>query len=218
MKVVSMIEQQPWQELPRLLEFPSLAELTAQPIYQTPPRGAGGNRAKRRTSSIGRDRLGRSFRRGDQLQAIVSGTLEFVKVDEIFLDDTEGQPYGSVGYWNWLFFLHQASGELFKESRGPNNQSVLVPLDMDWRGTHLGLIEATSFPYYVTIPAGFTPIKFQDFKVRCIPLETANARKLTLDPDNLSVLEAPLPVSELQLYREARKMPLDQSRAFPTPK
>jgi len=213
-----MIHQRPWQELPKLLEFPTLAELTSQPVYQAPPRGTGGNRAKRRTSPIGRDRLGRSFRRGDQLQAIVSGNLEFVEVDEIFLDDTEGQPYGGVGYWHWLFLLHRASGELFKESRGANNQSVLVPLDMDWRGTHLGLIEPISLPYHVTVPNGFTPIKFQEFKVRCVPLETANARKLTLDPDNLSVLEAPLPVNELQLYRDALRMPLDQSRALPFPR
>jgi len=210
--------QQPWQELPKLLQFPSLSELTSQPIYQAPQRGSGGQRARRRTSSIGRDRLGRAFRQGDQLQGIVGGSLEFVEVDEIFLDDTEGQPYGSVGYWHWLFLLHRASGELFKESRGPNNQSVLVPLDMDWRGTHLGLIEAVSLPSYVTVPNGFTPVKFQDFKVRCVPLESGNARKLTLDPDNLSVLEAPLPIRDLQLYREARQLPLDQGRAFPTPK
>lgn len=198
----------PWEDLPNSWGFESLAEQLAN---VRPLGGASG--PKRRTSTVGRDRLGIGFKPGDLLIAAIADGTEVVEVKDIVLDDTAGKPH-LVGY---NLMLDQQSGQIYKfrlhyGSYGSAATLQLDPVDMGWLGIHLGLVELDSHRYFYSssahLPQGFVVVGLQALKARCQRID-GQGKAISLSQDKLTAYQG-LPVDRqiLRAYHEARILPV----------
>ena len=201
------IPERPWEELPALMGLPSIGEMAAQPLYSAPQNG---QKHRRRTAPYGLDFLGRPFQRGDILLSRGSAEYGYVEVEEIFLDDTKGQPYSG---WSALL-LDSRTRDVFTTgiATDPNRRDswrrVMWPVDPEWRAPLLGLTSGTQRTYSnQDTPQGFEVAEGQSFRVRVVPVAVEGATKITLPSDHLSVFGEPLDARTIALHRKARLIP-----------
>lgn len=205
----------PWEDLPNPYRFPPLWE-QAQNIYTAPPdiyrqpRGVF-----QRTSPVGRDWLGVGFQKGDILLANVKNENELFEVDEIFLDDSRGQPYSRGGN----LAVEKSSNEIFlvgfQRQPGPGvyrSFTTLQRIDRDWIGTHLGVVVYDGTPG--GLDASFAEIRLQTFRVRCKPL--GGGKKRNLSQDQITVFGQDLDRNLLEPYLASRAIPFIGD-PFPAP-
>lgn len=205
------IPLRPWEELPSLMGLPSLGEMAAQPLYTPPNRHSSGPKRPRRTSPYGLDFLGRPFGRGEIVLATVGGDYTYVEVEEIFLDDTKGQPYT---LWN-NFIMDSKSKELFVHGtaedldRPGRWNRAMWSLDSDWRPPFLGIVASTRMTYGQSrlAPQGFEAVDAQSFRIRAIPVGIEGASRTTIAPEHISVFGAPLDARTIALHRAAMELP-----------
>lgn len=212
----SVVAKRPWEHIPNPFGFPTLSE-QAQQVFYAPPtfvrhfQNTQQQKYPQRTAPLGRDWLGRGFRKGDTLLATVSGESEFVVVDEVFLDDPKGQPY-KAGHS--LLVLDTGRREVFSYSYDWNSRDfTLYPVDGDWLGIHLGLFTRGETPK--GLDSNFVELELQGFRVRCKPL-AGDGKKRSLTQAQVTVLNEVPDRELLENYLAAIRLPKsDQGIAIP---
>lgn len=225
MSSLSSPHPRPWELLPNPYGFPSLADQVQQ---VEPLRGsnlAGAPKLPRRSSQVGRDSLGIGFSVGDLVLTSLGGIGRAAEVLEVSLDGTNRKPHLS----GTPLLLDQRSQQLFHFERemtrigGSSSSSSrfhdrlhLYPVDMGWRGIHLGLIEidVRSYFYSAQLPANFIGVQLQSFKVKARVLE-AGAKPATFRQYQITAYSGlPQDAALIQAYYDALELPRLRDQAF----
>lgn len=161
----------------------------------------------RRTAPIGRDWLGVGFQKGDIILGSVGTRI--LEVDELFLDDSHGNPYSS----RTNLMLEKSSGRVFGriyswDHSYQKRSTLLQAVDMSWIGTHLGLLGSPADPQYGD---NFIDLSFQTFRVRAKALATGQGNsgsKRSLMQHQITVLGQDAGRELLAMRLESQDPPL----------
>lgn len=212
-------DKQPWLDIPNPFGFTPLYDQINHIYPLTSPNYSGAkSKVHRRTAPVGRDWLGVGFQKGDIILGSVGKTNELLEVDEIFLDDGRGNPYGS---WTGLV-LEKSSGRVFKVIRqwDPVKRAQwteLQAVEMSWIGNQLGLLGSDAD---LTLGDGFIALHFQSFRVRAKALVTRSwdsGAKRSLAQHQVTVLGQDADRELLDLRLACSEIPLvgDPERFIP---
>ena len=201
---------QPWDELPNPAGFLPLSEQIktihmVPKIYSWRP-SAPTAKVKPRTSLFARDHFGVAIRRGD----IVLGTSsspEVLRIEEIVLDDSKGNPHTDVGHSR--FVMDRATGQIFSYSSNWQAKDSIQPLDMSWWGTGIGLVgsDDMSFVRGQLSPTDYMEVAFQHFKARCRPVYGEDLKLRSVSQHLITSLLSPNEMDLLEHYIASKRVP-----------